>query len=99
MEIDLGSGVLVGIREVVQQIRELIPGAPVAEFGSMPDRVSESVRVADLETARKTLDWRPVTPLRDGLSRTIEWYRGRVLDETRREQLEELVGEGALNPS
>lgn len=77
MEIDLGSGHLVTIREVVEQIRQLIPGAPEAEFGSLPDRSREQIRVADLATAKEVLGWGPTTSLRNGLEQTIEWYRTR----------------------
>ena len=77
-EIDLGSGSLIPIRDVVEQIQRLIPGAPDARFGSLPDRLNEQVRLADLKAARTTLAWRATTSLRMGLSQTIEWYRQRL---------------------
>jgi len=77
MEIDLGSGTLVTVGEVVEQIGELIPKAPPPRFLSVPDRICEPTRLADLKAAKETLDWHPVTSLREGLSRTIEWYRRR----------------------
>jgi UDP-glucose 4-epimerase len=75
VDIDLGSGHLVSIREVMLHIRDLIPGAPEPEFGALSDRIGEQTRSADLTTAKHVLDWEASTPLREGLSRTIEWCR------------------------
>jgi nucleoside-diphosphate-sugar epimerase len=76
-EIDLGSGSLVSIRDVVERIHDMLPGAPPAQFGSLADRVNERTRQADLSLAQSALGWAPSTPLHDGLSKTIEWYRNR----------------------
>jgi UDP-glucose 4-epimerase len=76
-EIDLGTGSLVSIREVVEEIQRLIPGAPAANFGSLPDRANERIRIADMATAEETLGWRPVTSLTRGLSETIACHRQR----------------------
>lgn len=35
-------------------------------------------RCPDISLARRELGWRPVVPLRDGLLRTLEWYRTRA---------------------
>jgi UDP-glucose 4-epimerase len=78
LEIDLGSGSLVAISAIVEQIRRLIPGAPDATFGSLPDRINEQARLADMKTAQAILHWKPITSLGSGLSRTIEWYRQRL---------------------
>ncbi|MGP1347272.1 MAG: UDP-glucuronic acid decarboxylase family protein [Phycisphaerales bacterium] len=32
-------------------------------------------RQPDIQRARETLDWKPTTPLREGLAKTIEWFR------------------------
>jgi nucleoside-diphosphate-sugar epimerase len=77
-EIDVGSGELTSVFDVVREIQRLIPGAPEPSFGSVADRLNEEVRVADLRTAETSLGWRPTTPLRAGLSQTIEWYRARL---------------------
>lgn len=39
-----------------------------------------SQRRPDLTLARSALGWEPTTPAREGLARTIEWFRGRILD-------------------
>lgn len=73
--LDLGSGRLVSVREVVEEIvRQL--GAPVAPcFGALPDRPLEQVRAADLRRTTSCLGWTPRTALADGLRQTIDWYR------------------------
>lgn len=34
----------------------------------------------DISLAREILDWQPQVPLEDGLDRTINYYRGRLID-------------------
>jgi nucleoside-diphosphate-sugar epimerase len=80
--IDIGSGRLVKVCEVVEQIHKLIPGSPVPLIGALPDRVMETVRCADTEAAMRILDWKATTPLRAGLSATIAWYRDQLSQNT-----------------
>ncbi|MBT1516414.1 SDR family NAD(P)-dependent oxidoreductase [Bradyrhizobium sp. SRL28] len=75
--IDLGWGEVCTIREIVQQLRALIPGAPEPLFGAVPDRPLERVLKADVATSRKLIGWNPSTTLYAGLRRTVEWYRSR----------------------
>jgi nucleoside-diphosphate-sugar epimerase len=77
-EIDLGTGTLIPVRDIVEEIRQLIPGAPQPIFASRSDRVNEMIRSADVKTAAVSLGWRFTTPLREGLSETIDWYRCRL---------------------
>lgn len=73
--LDLGSGQLVTIREVVEQIRGLM-GADVQPcFGALPERPFEQVRAADVARTAARLGWHPRTALGEGLQRTIQWYR------------------------
>jgi UDP-glucose 4-epimerase len=71
--VDVGSGELVTVRSLVEQIAETM-GAVPPEFGTLPDRPLETVRAADVERTREQLGWRPGTSLADGLSATIEWF-------------------------
>ncbi len=73
--IDLGSGRLVSIREVVETIRGLLETEVAPLYGALPDRPFERARVADLADARQRLGWEPRVDLRDGLARTIEALR------------------------
>ena len=73
--IDIGSGSLVPVREVIEEIHRLIPQSPKPLFGALPDRTVESVRRAETEAAARILAWRATTPLSEGLCQTIQWYR------------------------
>lgn len=70
---EVGSSELVSIASVTNMIASLIPGSKEIVFGAEPDRGHN--RVSDITLAAKHLDWRPRTPLRQGLEATIEWYR------------------------
>jgi nucleoside-diphosphate-sugar epimerase len=73
--IDIGSGKVVSVRQVVSEIHQLMPGAPAPQLGALVDRASENVRCAETDTARSILGWEATTPLRRGLALTIESYR------------------------
>lgn len=72
--IDLGSGMLVTVREVVQQIVQVINSEIDPSFGAIADRVMEQVRVANSAVACTKLHWKPQVPLEEGLKATVEWY-------------------------
>jgi len=73
--IDLGSGTLRPVREIVERLVRLMDSSVAPVFGALPDRPGAHVRVARIERAATLLGWRPSTPLDAGLARTIEWYR------------------------
>jgi CDP-glucose 4,6-dehydratase len=63
------------VREVVDLIVEVSGGDVVAEYG--PGLPSGEIRDQYLDSAKLTAmtGWRPAVSLRDGLLRTLEWYR------------------------
>ncbi len=73
--IDLGSGCLVPVRNVIEQIHQLIPQSPEPLFGALADRKMETVRCAETATAMQMLGWKATTSLLEGLSQTVDWYR------------------------
>ena len=73
--VDIGSGKLVSIQEIVGQVAYLVGGGIKPAFGALPDRPMEPVRIADVAQTREWIGWSPKTQLTDGLSRTIEWYK------------------------
>ncbi|MEM8963849.1 MAG: NAD(P)-dependent oxidoreductase [Acidobacteriota bacterium] len=73
--VDLGTGVLTTVREVVETIFRLVDGDITPSFGTLDDRPFEQVKRADLDTATTMIDWRPRIDLETGLRDTIEWYR------------------------
>jgi len=76
--VDLGSGEACAVREVVQQLKDLIPGAPEPLFGAIPDRPFERIGKADVAASFKMIGWKPSTTLQAGLRRTVDWYRSGV---------------------
>ena len=74
-ELDIGTGTLTTVREVVRKIAEITKTDVQPQFGVLPDRPLEHVRVADVERAAHILGWRATTSLDSGLERTIVWHR------------------------
>jgi nucleoside-diphosphate-sugar epimerase len=75
--IDVGSGELITIRQMVEGIRHIM-GGPSPCWGALPDRqtlsaggIAEEVRRADLRAAAERMGWRPRVPLAVGIQRTI----------------------------
>ena len=78
--VDIGSGALVPIRAVVERLGRLINPDIKLQFGALPERPLERVRVADTVRTQKVLGWQPSVPLEKGLKQTVDWY-GRWLKE------------------
>jgi UDP-glucose 4-epimerase len=75
--IDIGSGALVTIRELVEEIRRRVGSRVRPVFGARSDRANEAAQPADLSLARRSLRWEPRTTLGEGLDETIAWYARR----------------------
>ena len=73
--LDVGSGELVTVREVVERIARLVGTGITPGFGAVPERPMEQVRVANVAETAACLGWQARTSLEEGLSRTVEWYR------------------------
>jgi nucleoside-diphosphate-sugar epimerase len=73
--IDVGSGQLVTIRTLVEQLVRAVDPAIAPVFGALPDRPMEQVRRADAARSRSLLGWSARTPLAEGLAQTVAWYR------------------------
>jgi nucleoside-diphosphate-sugar epimerase len=72
---DLGSGVLTSVRDVVQQIIQLLDTHVEPQWGALPDRPDEYVRAANTARTEKILQWKAGTSLKSGLEKTIEALR------------------------
>ncbi|HYG40707.1 MAG TPA: NAD-dependent epimerase/dehydratase family protein [Cytophagales bacterium] len=73
--IDLGSGVLTSVRQIVEKIVEIIEPEISPLFGALPDRHEEHTRVADTKYAFEKLNWKAKVSLEEGLRKTVQWYR------------------------
>jgi hypothetical protein len=73
--VELGSGETHSIREIVQQLSDVVACPVEPQVGASPDRPLERVKKADIVASRKLIGWQPSTSLRAGLTRTVEWYK------------------------
>ena len=76
--LDLGSGVLTSVRQIVQVIVESVgPTAGRPVFGKLPLRPLEQQVEVDVDEAARVLGWRATTSLEDGVNATAAWFRRR----------------------
>lgn len=75
--IDIGTGRLATVRDVATLVGEVTGRPDLLRFGALGDRQMEMVRAADTGPAERLLGWKATTDLRDGLAKTVEWYRER----------------------
>ncbi len=75
MTIDLGSGTLTSVREVIDKITDIMQPECLPVFGALPDRHQEHTRTANTELAYQKLNWRASTHLEKGLRETVNWYQ------------------------
>jgi nucleoside-diphosphate-sugar epimerase len=73
--VELGSGEMHSIREIVEKLVDLVPGKVDPLFGALADRPLERVEKADIFGSYELIGWRPSTSLEVGLTHTIEWYK------------------------
>jgi UDP-glucose 4-epimerase len=68
--------------EVAEILRELVPGVRIEFTDFTPERKAQEPGdfVSDITKIRALLGWEPKTSLRDGLSRTVDFYRERRAD-------------------
>ena len=76
--IDLGSGSLTRMSDLVGRLVKISGSRIEPDFGALPDRPNENAIAADLLLAEELLGWRPATPLETGLKHTVAWYRARA---------------------
>jgi UDP-glucose 4-epimerase len=68
--------------EVAQILQELSPGTTIEFTDFTPERLAQEPGdfLSDITKIRKVLGWEPKVGLREGLSRTVEFYRERRAD-------------------
>ena len=71
---NVGSGDSVSIRELAELIREITDSD--SEIVHVESRTGDVERSeADISRARRRLEYEPTVSIREGLERTVEWYR------------------------
>jgi UDP-glucose 4-epimerase len=79
--INIGGGEEISMRDVATLILELMGNPITPRFGALPERPTEIMRMyCDSTKARTLLGWAPRHTLREGLEKTIEWYRRELED-------------------
>jgi nucleoside-diphosphate-sugar epimerase len=79
VQYDVGSGVSIELRELVERIRKLFPGVSTEpKFGAIPYRPNEVMASKIDIRPLAELGWELRTSLEDGLSKTIAWQDGLV---------------------
>lgn len=75
LSFNVAGGRPVSLNELLSELGALLGRDIVAEYG--PER-SGDIRhsYASIELARRMLGWEPRVSLRDGLARSLDWYRG-----------------------
>ncbi len=73
--LDIGTGTLIATLDFVQTIREIVESNIEISFGQIEDRKMEQEKKADVETTFKTTGWKPRVSLKEGLAKTVDWYR------------------------
>ena len=72
--VNLGNAVEFTIMELAELVIELTGSQSKLEYQSLPAD-DPTMRQPDITLARKQLGWEPRVPLREGLLKTIEWFR------------------------
>ena len=81
LTIDLGSGSLTSVRDIVKKAIASTGHNVEAAFNSREDRPFEPVRVADIAGARTALGWSAKISLTEGLDRTVRALRQELQEE------------------
>ena len=77
-EVEIGSGKLLSVREIVTLIARLLEYNLPISFGALADRPAEEERIADVESTFRLIGWRPNFSLETGLQLTIQHYLART---------------------
>lgn len=76
---NLGSGIAMRVRDVAEMIRDLAAPGMQLVFGERaysPDQIM--FIQANIARLRADVGWEPRIPLREGLMRTVDWYRANM---------------------
>jgi len=72
---DIGSGQGIPLRRVLLTLEEIAGGKDVVRFGEAPQRDEPASIVANVRRLRNEVGWQPAYALREGLGRTLDWWR------------------------
>jgi len=75
--LNVGTGLDIPVREVAELVKSLAGSSSSLQFGKKEKALFEtsSSWKADLSTVKKSINWKPKTSLKEGLKKTIAWFR------------------------
>ena len=76
---DIGSGEGVPLRAVLLMLEQLAGQQAIVRLGEVPQRGEPTSVVADVLRLRAEVGWHPAHELREGLQRTLDWWREATL--------------------
>jgi len=79
--INLGNPEEITILDFAREIIELTGSGSEITFEELP-KDDPQVRQPDISRARKVLDWSPAFDRREGLARTLDYFKNKVLDQS-----------------
>jgi dTDP-glucose 4,6-dehydratase len=74
---NIGNPSEMTVLQFAEEIKRLVGSNAPIEFRPLPED-DPKIRRPDITKARQLLKWEPVVPLEEGLSKTIEYFRGVV---------------------
>lgn len=78
--INVAAGEERTIAEVALWIAKQLSAESLLDMGVLPDPLLKMTNfVACNDRAAELLDWQPIATLKEGLSKTIDWYRDQAL--------------------
>ena len=79
-EYEVGTGIATSIKDVVLLLKTLtLNNETYLNFGALPYRDNEIMESkANLEKIKKDIGWEPKISLKDGLKRTVTWYKSNM---------------------
>jgi nucleoside-diphosphate-sugar epimerase len=83
--INVASGEPIAIRDLVGRAAERLGRPDLIRLGALAPRPTDvSLLLADTSRLRAEVGWRPRVTLEQGLDRTIDFWRGQLVDGSRR---------------
>mgnify|MGYP001585674826 CR=1 FL=1 len=72
--VNLGSGLGVTIKQLVEMIVKFIPEVPVKIIWDKSKPKGDRKRLMDITRAKNLLGFKPIVSLEQGIKETIDWY-------------------------
>ena len=80
---NLGSGNARPLRQIVEEVRDVIDPSLSLKFGEVPFRSDQVMHLeADITRLQEAIAWRPETDFATGLRTTVDWHRAQLARRT-----------------